>query len=142
MIFDRKGQMKTIEAFLAASIIFLGLLFAGAFPKAVNQDDRTVLSALGMHVLLALDANGSLGELIYQKNWSNLNNRLEILMPISVSYNLMVFDQDMNQINTDVISNGGIANTEVESVQYVCVSRNPQFCCYIVRLGLAYAKVN
>jgi len=141
-VLDRKGQMKTIEAFLAASIIFLGLLIAGAFPKVINQDDRTTLSALGMHVLLALDANGSLGELIDQRNWTNLNEHLEILMPISISYNLTVFDQDMNQINTDVISNGGLANTDIESIQYVCASRNSQFRCYIVRLELAYARVN
>ena len=85
-MFDRKGQMKTIEAFLAASIIFLGLLIAGAFPKVINQDDRTMLSALGMQVLLTLDANESLGELIDQRNWIDLNEHLGILMPISISY--------------------------------------------------------
>jgi len=141
-MFDRKGQMKTIEVFLAASIIFLGLLIAGAFPKVINQDDGPVLSALGMHVLLALDANGSLGELIDQGKWTELNNRVEILIPISISYNLTVFNRDMNQINTEIISKGGLANTEIESVQYVCASRSPQSNCYIVRLELAYARVN
>src|SRR3972149_7013200 len=141
MIRNRKGQMKTIEAFFAASIIFLGLLVAGSFPIVINHDDRIVLSALGMEVLLALDVNGSLGELIDQRNWTELSNRLKLLLPISISYNLSVFDQDMYQVNTDIVSNGGLANTKVESVQYVCASRDPQFSCYIVRLMLAYARV-
>lgn len=138
---DRKGQMKTIEAFLATSIIFLGLLAANAFPKVTNQDNRVVLSATGMNVLLALDANGSLGDFIDQRNWIGLSNCLEMLMPISVSYNLTVFDQDMNRISTNEISNGGLVNTETESIQYVCAARDPQFRCYIVRLELAYAGV-
>lgn len=142
MISNRKGQMKTIEAFFAASILFLGLLIAGTFPKVVNQEDREALSAFGMQVLLALDANGSLGALIDQRNWTDLNSRLEILTPIGISYNLTVFDGNMDRVNNDAISSGGLANTKVESVQYVCVSRNPQFACYIIRLELAYARVN
>jgi hypothetical protein len=63
-------------------------------------------------------------------------------MPVSVSYNFTVFDENMSRVNTDSISNGGIASSKVEAVQYVCASRNPNFVCYTARLELAYAKVN
>jgi hypothetical protein len=50
---------------------------------------------------------------------------------------MTVYDEQMQQINTDTISNGGFGGQQIAFVEYVCASRGVTFHCYIIHLLLA-----
>ena len=137
-MFDKKGQIRTLEAFLAVLVIFSASILSVKFSPATNFESEKLLSASGMQALIELDNNGYLGKLIDERNWTAIRENLEVLLPAGVSYNLTVYDDAMRQVNDFVIGNG-LKGQNVVSVEYPCASQSSGYRFYLVRLQLAFA---
>ncbi|MCS7124912.1 MAG: hypothetical protein NZ932_05825 [Candidatus Bathyarchaeota archaeon] len=137
---QNSGQIRVIEAFLAIFIIFSVTAISTNLATKSTRPTNNGLAALGMQALLQLDSDGSLGAYIAAGNWSGLRETLNLLLPVGVSFNLTVYDNEMRQVNTETVSNGGFNSQEVTLVKYVCASQNPEFSYYVVYLYLAVAK--
>jgi hypothetical protein len=132
---DKKGVVRVIEAFLA-SVLLVSCL--AAIPSQPNLQDSTAnLTSTAQNVLLTLDSNGHLGALIDNRDWVSLQASLESALPLTTWFNLTVFDQNMNPLNTYPISNGGNVNSKIVSLDYVCVSQNSNYAVYILQLQLS-----
>lgn len=140
MSLNNLGQIRVLEAFFAAAVIFGALVLSGPIYVAFHsRDDNVALYSLGLNVLMELDREGFLGEIIVQGNWTELSNCLSLLLPLGVSYNVTVYDEDLDVVNSVSISDGSLNGKTVVSVQYLLVDRtNLDF--YIIRLQLAYIK--
>lgn len=137
-MFNKKGQVRMLEAFLAVLVLFSALLLSLRFSPPTNFDNEKMLSTLGMQTLIELDGNGTLGRLIDNRNWTVVRDYFKILLPVGVSYNLTVYDDTMNQINNSTIGNG-LKGQKVVSVEYPCASQSLASDLYLIRLQLAYA---
>jgi len=136
---QNKGQIRIIEAFLAVLIIFSSFAVSANLPVTQNKTKHDDLAAIGLQALIKLDSDGSLGKCIDDGNWSALRDALNLALPAGISFNLTVYNEQMQQVNTDVISNGAFSSQEIASVEYVCASRSPVFRCYITHLYLTVA---
>lgn len=140
MLRNNKGQIRILEVFLATAVVFGALLLSRPIYIAFNSgEDQDVLYALGLNVLVQLDREGELGQLISQRNWTEISTRLSILLPVGISYNLTIYNEDLEVLNNSSISNGYLNGGDVVSVQYLLVDRD-DFNFYIVRLQLAWMK--
>ncbi len=136
----RQGQIRVLEAFLAVIVVFGALLLSR--PIYISYDDsadQEILYSIGMNALMHLDQDGDLGRLISQRDWTEISSRLSILLPIGVSYNLTVYDEESNILNDSPILSGDLNAKSVVSIQYVVVDRE-SLNLYIVRLQLAWVK--
>jgi len=139
-MFDQKGQIRIIEAFLAIAVIFSVLLISGTFPSSPNLDRQKSLANLGTQALIKLDTNGTLGNLILQENWTAMKRSLDILLPIGVSFNLTIYDENLRPINSQAIQNSNLLSREAVSVQYVCAAQNLDVQFFVLRLQLAWTR--
>jgi hypothetical protein len=140
VLLNKKGQIRIIEAFLAVLVILSASVFSITFycPTA-SSDDEKMLKTLGMQVLMELDNNGTLGKFIDKSNWTAVRESLEILLPIGVSYNVTVFNEEMSQINNSTVSNG-LKGQKIVSVEYLCANQSSEVRFYLVRLQLALVR--
>jgi hypothetical protein len=136
---QNKGQIRIIEAFLAAIIIFSA--FAVSLDLNVRQSANKSedLASVGLQTLMKLDSEGRLGQYINCGNWTALQDALSVALPAGICYNLTVYDEQMHQINPNAISNGGFNSQQVAFVQYICASPSTAFRCYVIHLNLAVA---
>ncbi|UCE29325.1 MAG: hypothetical protein JSV85_00900 [Candidatus Bathyarchaeota archaeon] len=139
MITSNKGQIKTLEAFLAVIIIFSALILSTTFSTQESHNNQKSLATSGMQVLVELDVNGTLGKLINQRNSTAIIESLTILLPTGVSYNLTVYNDQGNPMSNLAISNGNLAGRKVESIQYLCASQSLEPQHYLLQLQLAMA---
>jgi len=139
-MFDQKGQTRIIEAFLAIAVIFSVLLISVTFPSSPNLDRQKFLANSGTQVLIKLDANGTLGNLIMQENWTAIKRSLDILLPIGVSFNLTVYDENLRPINSQAVQNSNLLSREAVSVQYICAAQNLNVQFFVLRLQLAWTR--
>ena len=139
MVFNKKGQIRMLEAFLAVLVILSTSVFSITLSPTTNSDNEKLLATLGMQVLMELDNNGTLGNFIDEKNWTAVRASIEILLPTGVSYNVTVYDDTMNQINDSIISNG-LKGQKIVSVEYLCASQSSEVHFYLVRLQLAFVR--
>lgn len=140
-MFDKKGQIRIIEAFLAIAVIFSALIFTTVtFPSSPNLTKQKSLASLGMQALIKLDINGTLGKLIAQENWTAIKQSLDISLPIGVSFNLTIYDENLSQINSQVIQNINLLGRETVSVQYICAGQSQNIQFFILRLQLAWTR--
>ena len=139
-MFNEKGQIRIIEAFLAIAVIFSVLLASAAFPSFPDLDRQRSLANLGTQVLMKLDTNGTLGSLIVRENWMAIKSSLDFLLPIGVSFNLTVYDENMQPLNSQVIQNSNLLGREVVSVQYACATQTANVQFFVLRLQLARAR--
>jgi hypothetical protein len=95
------------------------------------------LASTAQNILLSLDSNGHLGNLVDNRDWTALKNSVESALPLTVWFNLTVFDKNMNGINPFPISNAGAVSDKIVSVDYVCVSQSSDYAIYILRLQLS-----
>jgi hypothetical protein len=135
---DNKGQIRIIEAFLAVSVMFSAIVFTTPMPTPPSLDRQTNLKKLGMQVLLSLDNNGTLGRLIEKEDWSALRQTMDLALPQGVFYNLTVYDENMQKINTREISNTNQLGQEAVMAQYLCVTQSPDVHFYTVQLLLGW----
>jgi len=137
-MFDRKGQIRIIESFLAIAVVFSAMLVSVTFPSAPDLSKQKSLASMGTQTLLTLDTNGTLGNLILQQNWSDIKTALDILLPAGVSFNLTVCDENGIAVNSEAIQNSNLLGREAVSVQYVCATRSQTVQFFVVRLQLAW----
>ncbi|RLI10479.1 hypothetical protein DRO42_01125 [Candidatus Bathyarchaeota archaeon] len=136
MIRSRRGAVHTLEAFLAAVIIFTTLLYSTSIPRERDGDEERPLEALGMEVLLRLDGNGTLGRLVEERSWDRLERCLRAALPAGVSFNLTVLDEQGAPVNDRLISNGGLIGRTVASVEYLLAVEADGCPLYRLRLQL------
>ncbi|KON29557.1 hypothetical protein AC482_06145 [miscellaneous Crenarchaeota group-15 archaeon DG-45] len=136
MIRSRRGAVHTLEAFLAAVIIFTTLLCSASMPRERDRAAETPLEAVGMEALLRLDGNGTLGRLVEAGGWDPLELSLRAALPVDVSFNLTVLDEDGIPVNDQLISNGGLVGRTVASVEYLLAVESSSCPLYRLRLQL------
>jgi hypothetical protein len=139
-VFDQKGQIRIIESFLAVAVIFSAVLVSVTFPSSPDFSKQKTLVSVGTQALIKLDTDGTLGNLILQRNWTSLRIALDIHLPVGVSYNLTVFDEAGNTVNSEVVQNSSLNGQEAVSVQYVCATKSQAVEFFVIRLQLAWAS--
>lgn len=140
-MFDNKGQINIIEAFLAITIIFSALAISSVtFPSSPDLMKAKSLADFGEEALIKLDLDGELGKLIANGNWTVIKQSLDILLPIGVSFNLTVYDEDLNKINSQVMHNANLLGHEAVLVQYACASQSTNVQFFILRLQLGWSR--
>lgn len=136
MIEGRRGAVHTLEAFLAAAIIFTTLLYSTSIPRERDHAEERPLEALGMEALLRLDGNGTLGRLVDDRSWDPLERCLRAALPVDVSFNLTVLDEGGVPVNDQLISNGGLVGRTIASVEYLLAVESDSCPLYRLRLQL------
>lgn len=136
MIEGRRGAVHTLEAFLAAVIIFSTLLYSAVMPREKELPEGKPLEDLGMEALLKLDQDGILGRLIESRSWVDLERCLRTTLPVSVSFNLTVLDEEGAKINDRSISSGGLVGHTIASVDYLLAVESAALPFYTLRLHL------
>jgi len=139
-MFDQKGQIRIIEAFLAVAVIFSVLLISVTFPSSPNLDNQKSLANMGTQALITLDTNGTLGNLILQENWTDIKTSLDILLPIGVSFNLTIYDDNLRLVSSQAIQNSNLLGHEAVSIQYACAVQNLNVQFFVLRLQLAWTR--
>ena len=140
MPMDNRGQIRVLEAFFATAVVFGSLILTGPVYVAYQNSGHTeILYSLGLNVLIEIDREGELGELIAQNDWAELSNRLSLLLPIGVSYNATIYNENLEIVNSSPITDGVLEGKNVVSVQYLVVER-AHISFYVVNLQLAYIK--
>ena len=132
---DKKGQVRVIEAFFASLLLMSCLALIPAQPNLQNSTGD--LSSTAQNILLSLDSNGHLSNLVDNRDWTGLRNSVESALPLTVWFNMTVFDDSMNCLHNFPISNAGAVSDKIVSLDYVCVSQSGNFAIYILRLQLA-----
>ena len=132
----RRGAVHTLDAFLAASIIAMALLYAAQTPRERDYIGEETLKAEGMQALMRLNSNGTLGLLVEARSWGELEQMLRIALPGGVSFNLTVLDEFGLHLNNVTISNGGLIGRTVESLEYLLAVESGVCPLYRVRLQL------
>ena len=139
-MFDEKGQIRILEAFLAVGVIFVALLIPIVWPSSPSLAQQKSLADMGTQALISLDANGTLGSLIMQRNWASIKQSLDVLLPVSVSFNLTVYDENSLPLNNQVIQNTDLLGSEAVSVRYVCASQDLNVTFYVLQLQMAQIR--
>ncbi len=134
------GQIRIIEAFLAVLIIYSSFAISANLIVTQNITDRDNLPSIGLQALIKLDSDGSLGKYIDNEDWTSMRNALNLVLPAGTAFNITVYNAQMQQINTDVISNGGFSSQDIAFIEYVCASQDSTFRCYIIYMCLAVAS--
>ena len=141
MMKNEKAQVRILEAFLAVLLVFSAFVVSASMLPLPEDSGNEELDSLGMQVLLALDKEGLLGKLIDDRNWTGIRESLRALLPLSVSFNLTIYDDSMQRLNTGPISNNNLMDaSRVTCVEYICAGQHPNFRCYLLRLQLAVAE--
>jgi len=140
-VFDNRGQTRIIEAFLAIAVVFSALIISAVtFPSSPTLTKQKSLASLGMQALIELDVNGTLGKLVAQENWIAIKQSLDVVLPIGVSFNLTVYDENLIQLNSQVIQNTNLLGRETVSVQYFCASQSQNIQFFTLRMQLAWTR--
>ncbi len=136
---DNKGQIRIIEAFLAVSVMFSAVVLTTPVPSTTSSFDRQAdLRKLGAQVLLSLDSNGTLDRLIENEDWTAIRQAMDLILPKGILYNLTVYDENMQKINPQEISNTNQLGREAVMAQYMCVTQGSGVHFYTIRLLLGW----
>lgn len=135
---DNKGQIRIIEAFLAVSVMFSAIVFTTPMSPPSSLDRQSDLKKLGIQVLLSLDNNGTLGKLIQDEDWSALRQTMDLALPKGIFYQMTIYDENMQKINTQEIANTSQLGQEAVMTQHLCVTQGSNVHFYIVRLLLGW----
>ena len=136
---NKKGQIRTIEAFFA-SLLILATIALIPSHGGVEKTHYNSLYSVGTQTLVTLDSNGMLADLIEDGNWTDLRSCIQSMLPVSLWFNVTAFDESMTALNDVVVSNGGSVSEEVVAVNYVCAASGGTYAVYMVRLQLAEAS--
>lgn len=136
---EQSGQIRTIEAFLA-SLLILATLALVPSQLGVKKTHYNDIYSTGTQALISMDSNGMLANQIEDGNWASLKNCIQAMLPVSLWFNLTVFDENMTRLNDDAVSNGGAVSEEIVAVNYVCATPSENYAVYIVQLQLAEAS--
>ena len=139
-MFDNKGQIRIIEAFLAISVMFSALVLTAPMSSTPDLERQGTLKKLGTQALIKLDNNGTLGKLIESGNWTALRQAMNLFLPAGVFYNLTVYDENMQKVNLQEISNSNQEWSEAVVIQYLYVTQSSDPHFYTINLQLAWPK--
>lgn len=132
---NKKGQVRIIEA-IFATILLMSCL--SIIPALTTEKDSTGnLTSTAQNILLSLNSNGHLAELIEDQNWASLKNCIESSLPLTVWFNLTVFNPSNHVINPYPICNAGTVSDKIISVNYVCASQSSSYTIYLLQLQLS-----
>ncbi len=138
---DNRGQTRIIEAFLAIAVVFSALIISAVtFPSSPTLTKQKSLASLGIQALIELDINGTLGKLVAQENWTAIKQSLDVVLPIGVSFNLTIYDENLIQLNSQVIQNTNLLGRETVSVQYFCATQSQNIQFFTLRMQLAWTR--
>ena len=133
---DKRGMVRVIEA-LFASLLILSTLALVPSDFAGEPSHYSTLSSQGTQVLVSLDSNGVLSKLIEDEDWASLKNCVQSMLPVSLWFNLTVFDEDNNVLNDVYVSNGSPVSEDITATNYVCATSGATYAVYLVRLQLS-----
>lgn len=139
-MFDQKGQIRIIEAFLSIAVVFSAILVSANLPSSPNLSKQQSLSSIGTQALIELDVDGTLANLIARQDWTGVKQALDVMLPLGVSFNLTVFNEEMRQVNSEYIQNSNALGRETVSVQYVLASQTLNVEFFVLRLQLGWAS--
>jgi len=140
-VLDNRGQTRIIEAFLAIAVVFSALIISAVtFPSSPTLTKQKSLASLGIQALIELDINGTLGKLVAQENWTAIKQSLDVVLPIGVSFNLTIYDENLIQLNSQVIQNTNLLGRETVSVQYFCATQSQNIQFFTLRMQLAWTR--
>ena len=131
---NNKGVARSIEAFLAALLLIGSIALVPTFSAKTQSPD---FASLALERLIALDNNGQLAALIDAGNWVALKSCIDSAIPLTLWYNLTIFDQYMNAINPFPLCSSGTVSENINSVDYVSVSLGGTYRVYVLRLQLS-----
>jgi len=135
LLSNKKGQVRIIEAIFATILLMSCLSLIPASTSV--KDSTTNLASTAQNILLSLDGNGRISALIDCQNWATLKDCLESSLPLTVWFNLTVFDQNMHAVNPFPICNAGTVSEKIISIDYICASQNSTYEIYILQLQLS-----
>ena len=136
LVEDKKGVVRVIEAFLASMLLMSCLAMIPAQPSF--SDSAGNLAVTAQNVLLSLNSNGHLATLVDNRDWTDLRSSIESALPLTVWFNLTVYDENMRVLNGFPICNGGSVSNSIVSIDYVCASQSSMYTMYILRLQLSH----
>ena len=132
----RRGAVHSLDTILASAILVTALLYASQIPREIDASGERPLDVYAMQALMAIDGNGTLGELVNSGNWQGVEELLRIALPSGVSFNLTVYDEQGATVNDRVISNGGLRGRTITSVDYLLAVKSEGCPMYRLRLQL------
>jgi len=102
---NTNGQMRVVESILASFVIVFAITFVNTFAVTPQSSTYEVgdLEKLGYNALHGLDEQRLLSRFVYNESeWStNLTVALRISMPSDVYFDLKIYDQNGNLLNSD-----------------------------------------
>jgi hypothetical protein len=133
---DKKGQIRTIEAFFASILLLASLTMIPAAQNRSGNSSET-LSSTAQNLLLSLDSGGYLGDLINNGSWVELKSSIQSAVSPAMWFNLTVFDENMIRVHDTPICSGSAVSDNIVSTDYICAGTGSNYAIYIVRLQLA-----
>ena len=136
MMKNNKGQIRIIEAFFASVLILSSLALIPQETSVQSSNDR-VLQSTAHDILATLDSDGYLSKLIDNRNWTSLKKEIQSTLPLTVWFNLTVFDENMQPINETPICNGNPTSEKIVGTDYLCASAGRNYDLFVIRLQLS-----
>ncbi|MCX8150830.1 MAG: hypothetical protein N3D85_04955 [Candidatus Bathyarchaeota archaeon] len=139
LIKNTKGQIRVIEAFFAAVLLLSSLTIIPMTQKVPSypNEETDVLSSVAYRTLVSLDAEGEIGELVANRNWSAIKTLLQSCLSPVLWFNVTIFDQNFACLNDQLICSGGLISDRIYAADYVCTRTNATYAVYVMRLQLA-----
>jgi len=125
LVFDRRGQMRVVEAIMASLIVVFAVAFIDLFAvtPVSPKYESSELEKIGYNVLHDLDEERLLARFVNNAEWANLTSALAASLPTDVYFNLTVYDVAGRVVNSQPIGYGTSRvfsnSTYVASVTYV-----------------------
>jgi hypothetical protein len=133
---NRRGQIRVIEA-LFASLLMLSSLALIPIAQKPQNESLDGLSSMANQVVASLESNGQLSTFVDARNWTAIRSYVQSLIPLSIWFNLTVFNEDLTILNELPISSGSPVSDNIASAECVIASMNANYAVYVVRLQLA-----
>jgi hypothetical protein len=134
IIKNNKGQARIIEAFLA-TLLLIGCI--AIIPTYSTKTQPYDFSSFAIETLTSLDNNGKLAVLIDSRDWVTLRSCIDLALPLTLWYNLTVFDENMKPVNPFPLCSSGTVSDNIDSSDYVSVSPSSTYRVYLIRLQLS-----
>ena len=131
---NNEGVARIIEAFLAILLLTACIAIVPAYSTKTQTRD---FSSFGLETLTSLDNNGHLAALVDAENWDALRSCVESAIPLTLWFNLTVFDENMKPLNPFPLCSSGSVSDNIGSIDYLGASLNSTYSVYILRLQLS-----
>lgn len=142
---NSKGQMRVIEAIMAALIVVSAIVFLYAF--AATPSGKTYeageLEKIGSNILHDIDSQRLLSRFVYNGEWANLTAALVVSVPNDVYFNLTVYDINGNAIGHPLVQYGNsqafLSSKSVATVTYILSGYQSNYSPRVIVLKLVRA---